>query len=116
MSKKQNHKQFSPEYVCAVLLKGGLITEEQARNTLKRKGGIKKKLEKLRAVRQASATSRSQVSDPVTIIDVITSLRLDRADDPSRIQGNIRNRFSVRRVQYDFYGIDPDGARAQPPK
>jgi len=84
MSKKKDHNPFSSQYVCAVLLKGGLITKEQAQHILERKGGIKKKLEKLHAVRQASASSRSQVLNPVTIIDVIASLRLERADDPSR--------------------------------
>ncbi len=82
--KKKDHNPFYSEYICAVLLKDGLITKEQARDILKRKGGIKKKLEKLRAVRQASASSRSQVLNRVTIIDVIDSLRLERADDPSR--------------------------------
>ncbi len=81
---KNAHKPFSSEGVCSILLKAGLVSEEQTREILKRKGVIRRKLEKLRAVRHASASSRAAVLNPVTIVDVIASLRLERVDDPSK--------------------------------
>jgi len=35
-------------------------------------------------MRQASATSKARISNPVTIIDVISSLQMERADDPTK--------------------------------
>lgn len=75
---------FSHEAVCRVLLKYGLITEGQKEEIFKRKGEIARKLEKIRAMRQVSASSKSRLSHPVTIVDVISSLQMERADDPSK--------------------------------
>lgn len=71
---------FSPEGVCRVLLKYGLISEGQKEEIFKRKGEISRKLEKIRAMRQV----KSRLSHPVTIVDVISSLQMERADDPSK--------------------------------
>jgi general secretion pathway protein E len=77
-----SHKGLSEEYVLKVLLKLRLINEDQKKEIFNKKRNIKRKLERLRAVRQASASSRGRVINPITIVDVITNLELKRADDP----------------------------------
>ncbi|NTV32494.1 MAG: type II/IV secretion system protein, partial [Deltaproteobacteria bacterium] len=49
-----------------------------------KKDRLTSKLEQIRAMRQASATSKARISNPVTIIDVISSLQMERADDPTK--------------------------------
>jgi general secretion pathway protein E len=77
-----SHKGLSEEYVLKVLEKLRLIDEDQKKEIFNKKRNIKRKLERLRAVRQASASSRGRVINPITIVDVITNLELKRADDP----------------------------------
>jgi general secretion pathway protein E len=80
-----SHKGLSEEYVLKVLQKLRLINEDQKKEIFNKKRNIKRKLESLRAVRQASASSRGRVINPITIVDVITNLELNRADDPSTV-------------------------------
>jgi general secretion pathway protein E len=77
-----SHRGLSEEYVLKVLLKLRLINEDQKKEIFNKKRNIKRKLERLRAVRQASASSRGRIINPITIVDVITNLELKRADDP----------------------------------
>jgi general secretion pathway protein E len=82
---ENSDKTFSPVKVCGMLLKYGLISHEQAQAVFKKKEGIiRKKLEKIRAMRQASASPKGRIINSITIVDVITSLELERADDPSK--------------------------------
>jgi hypothetical protein len=57
-----SHKGLSEEYVLKVLLKLRLINEDQKKEIFNKKRNIKRKLERLRAVRQASASSRGRPS------------------------------------------------------
>ena len=77
-------ERFTPDNVCKVLLKFGLISESQRKEIMAKKDRLTNKLEQIRAMRQASATSKARISNPVTIIDVISSLQMERADDPSK--------------------------------
>ena len=82
--KKNWDDPFSAKLVCKVLLKRKLITEEQEQGIHKKRSGLQAKLEKLRAMQQASTSSKARISCPVTIVDVISALNLDRADDPEK--------------------------------
>ncbi|MDY6970905.1 MAG: GspE/PulE family protein [Thermodesulfobacteriota bacterium] len=75
---------FSPESVCQTLLNTGLISVEQKQEILRKKGGLQKKLERLRAMPRVSTSSRARILSPVTIIDVIGALNIDRVDDPDK--------------------------------
>ena len=79
-----SNAHFSAESVCAILMKYGLINEDQHKDIRRKEGHIKKKLEKLRAMRSASSSSRAGITTPITVVDVIISLQLERADDPSK--------------------------------
>ncbi|MBN2123435.1 MAG: type II/IV secretion system protein [Deltaproteobacteria bacterium] len=83
MSKDFNNA-YAPETVCQVLLRYGLISADQKQEILKRRVSVQRKLEKIRAMRAASSGVKSRISNPVTIVDVITSLQMDRADTPTK--------------------------------
>jgi general secretion pathway protein E len=78
--------RFSPENVCKVLLKHGLISEGQRKEIMAKKDRLLNKLEQLRAMKQSGSGSKSRrIRNPVTIIDVIHSLQMGRADDQSKV-------------------------------
>jgi general secretion pathway protein E len=81
----RNDENFlSPDSVCQVLLKGNLISPRQKQEILRKTDALQRKLEGLETARQTSAASKAIGRSPVTIMDVIASLNLDRADDPER--------------------------------
>jgi general secretion pathway protein E len=78
--------KFSAENVCKILLRQGLISEIQKTEILLKKDRLLNKLEQLRAMKQTSPSSKGRrIRNPVTIIDVIHSVKMDRADDSSKV-------------------------------
>jgi general secretion pathway protein E len=77
--------RFSPENVCKVLLKQGFLSESQKKEIMAKKDRLLNKLEQLRAMKQSASASKSRPRNPVTIIDVIVSLQVERADDPAKV-------------------------------
>ena len=77
--------RFSAESVCKTLLKQGLISDDQKKEILLKKDRLLNKLEQLRAMKQTSAASKGKIRNPVTIVDVIHSLKMERADDSSKV-------------------------------
>ncbi|MBM3302511.1 MAG: hypothetical protein FJY85_21475, partial [Deltaproteobacteria bacterium] len=77
--------RFSPENVCKVLLEQGLLSESQKKEIMAKKDRLLNKLEQLRAMKQSASASKSRLRNPVTIIDVIVSLQVERADDSSKV-------------------------------
>jgi len=77
--------RFSAENVCKTLLKQGLISENQKKEILLKKDRLLNKLEQLRAMKQTSAASKGKIRNPVTIVDVIHSVKMERADDSSKV-------------------------------
>jgi general secretion pathway protein E len=82
--KKGSTSPLSVKNVCRTLLKRGLISKEQTVEIFKKKGILQKKLEKLQMIRHASGGPSSRIINPITIIDIISFLKLDRKDDPTR--------------------------------
>ena len=81
---KNSIAPLSAENVCHILLKKGLISKEQRQEIFKKKDTLKKKLEKLQVIKDASGGSSSRIISPVNITDIISFLKLDREDDPNR--------------------------------
>jgi general secretion pathway protein E len=75
---------FSAENVCRILFNRGLISKEQKDEILRKKDTLQKKLERLQVLKGASKGTSSGVSSPVTIIDIISFLKLDRRDEPGK--------------------------------
>ena len=80
----KKEKSFSDESICRILLKTGLIDEAQNKEIMVKKNHIKSKLEQIRAMRSGSSRSRARIINPVTIVDIIASMDLKRADDPGK--------------------------------
>lgn len=81
---KMLKNQLSPEGVCQILKRHGLISVQQEEEILRKRVGLQAKLEKLRSMRQASTSSKAKILSPITIVDVIAALKFDRADDPEK--------------------------------
>jgi len=81
---KNTRSLLSAENVCRIFLKKGLISKEQRQEIFNQKDTLQKKLEKLQVIKDASGGSSSRIINPVTIIDIICFLKLDREDDPTR--------------------------------
>jgi general secretion pathway protein E len=81
---KGSPEPLSAENVCRVLLNRGLISREQREEIFKKKDMLQGKLEKLQMIKGASKGTSSSVMNPVTIIDIISFLKLDRLDEPGR--------------------------------
>jgi general secretion pathway protein E len=75
---------LSAENVCRILLNRGLISKEQKDEIFKKKNTLQRKLERLQMIKGASKGTSSSVSSPVTIIDIISFLKLDRPDEPGK--------------------------------
>ena len=75
---------MSASNVCKALVKGGLITRAKADEILKKEESLKRKLEKPGSPKRGSSGGVYGTSYPVTIIDVLASLNLTRADDGSK--------------------------------
>jgi general secretion pathway protein E len=81
---KGSPELLSAENVCRVLLNRGLISKAQKDEIFKNKNSLQGKLEKLQMIKGASKGASSSVMAPVTIIDSISFLKLDRFDEPGK--------------------------------
>jgi general secretion pathway protein E len=70
--------------VCQTLAKKGIITKPQAKQILAKEDSLKRQIRERRA-RLGGGDAGGEINNPITIIDVIDSLHLKRADDPTRI-------------------------------
>jgi general secretion pathway protein E len=106
---KNSDNPFSPETVLQVLLKLRLITDEQKQEIIRKRVGLQRKLERTRTMRQASTSSKARgLSPPVTVIDVITALNLNRADDPDKaLDEEIIYQALAKEWGIPFKKIDP---------
>ncbi|MBT3312903.1 MAG: type II/IV secretion system protein [Desulfobacteraceae bacterium] len=77
---KEIENPFSPDNVCKTLFDSGLITEKQKKGIMNKKDDVFKKLEARRAKKSALLPPGNRIENPITIIDVISSLNLKRKD------------------------------------
>ena len=82
--KKESTFPLSPDYVCRILVNRGLVSKEQKEEIFQKKDSLQKKLEKLQIIRDASGGSSSKITNPTTIVDTISFLKLNRKDDPTK--------------------------------
>jgi len=105
---KNSENLFSPESVCKVLFKRGLIKAAQGRDILRKEKNIRRKLVRARAMTEASLPSKSRISSSITVIDVIASLDLERADNPSKaLDEEIIYQVLAEEWKIPFKKIDP---------
>ena len=73
---------FSDHFICTALVKRCLLTKDRAKDIFEKKERIRTQIESGRKKERESGNS-NRIQNPVTIVDVICSLNLSRADDPS---------------------------------
>lgn len=81
MSNKFNDP-FSAANILRILVKARMVSEIRAEEILRKASGLKDKLETLRQAQAATTSSAVRLENSVTIIDIIHSLHLKRADEP----------------------------------
>ncbi len=77
-------RSFSAENVCSILTGRGIISPAQSDKILFNKDRVRQKLEKERCSRQEHMPAGRRIVNPVTSIDVISTLNLRRADAPEK--------------------------------
>ncbi len=77
-------RELTDDHICMILQKAGFINSDQSRDIQVRKNQIKSKLEQIKAMRSATSSGKGKIGSRVTIIDVISSLELPRADDENK--------------------------------
>jgi len=106
--KKDSTSPLSVKNVCRTLLKRGLISKEQTVEIYKKKGTLRKKLEKLQMIRDASGGPSSRIINPITIIDIISFLKLERKDDPTKeVDEETIFQALAEEWKIDYKKIDP---------
>lgn len=83
MIAKSTSDVFSDDNILETLLKSGLISKDQKQEVAVKKTRVKNRLEQIR-MGHATSAHKSKITNPVTIVDIVTSLELQRADDPSK--------------------------------
>jgi len=79
-----NDINFSDDNILKILLKSGLVSEDQKQEILVKRARVKNRLEQIRVMGRASSASKSKIVNPVTLVDIISSLELKRADVPGK--------------------------------
>jgi general secretion pathway protein E len=99
---------FSPRAVCQALFKSGHITESQAKEILKKESSLRKRLESLRAKQKEETSGKGAIYNPITIIDVLTPLNIQRADDQYKgLDEEIVFRALAKQWGMTFQKLDP---------
>jgi len=110
LKKKKNDlgNPFAIETICQTLLENGLVTDRQVKTIFKKKDTAQEKLERLRAQRLATSHSASRIINPITSVDIIVSLDLSRADNPSwPLDEEIIFQTLARQWNITYKKIDP---------
>ena len=106
--KKDPTSPISAKNVCRTLLKRGLISKEQTEDIFKKKDTLRQKLEKLQMLRDASGGPSSRIINPITIIDIISFLKLERKDDPIKeVDEETIFQALAEEWRIDYKKIDP---------
>jgi general secretion pathway protein E len=73
---------FQAELVCQILVKKKMLAASSAQEILRKQHGLIQKLERIRQKKYAHIPASEAISNPVTIVDVLASLKLSRLDNP----------------------------------
>ena len=105
---KDSTSPLSAKKVSRILLKKGLISKAQVEDIFKKKDTLRQKLEKLQVIRDASGGPSSRIINPITIIDIISFLKLERRDDPT-VELDEETIFQALAEEWriDYKKIDP---------
>jgi general secretion pathway protein E len=99
---------YDPKAVCQTLFKTGLISKDQAREIMGKKDTLRTRLANERKKRASALSDGIGLSDTVTIIDVISSMNLDRADrNAGLVDEELIFQSLAEKWGYPYKKIDP---------
>lgn len=85
MNQEENwDRSFPAKDICRALLRSGLISADQQKEILGKYTSVKRRLESRGRPTLVPESGASLPKIPITIVDVISALKLNRADDPGR--------------------------------
>jgi len=96
------------DLVCKLLIKNKLLKKARAVEIMRKKDALLEKLDKIRQKKYENTPSAELINNPLTIVDVITSLNLRRMDNPAlpldeeTIYQTLANEWEI-----PFYKLDP---------
>ena len=105
---KNANKMYQAESVCKVLIQNKLLAANRAREILRQSDTLLEKLEKIREKKYENASSAELIHNPLTIVDVITSLKLSRLDNSTLpLDEETIYQALAREWKIPFYKLDP---------
>lgn len=100
--------RFKPDVVCKILIKNKLLAANRAKEIIRHKDGLLKKLEKVREKRYQNTPAEERIHNPLNIVDVITSLNLSRLDKPEiPLDEETIYQALAREWNVPFFKLDP---------
>lgn len=108
MVKNKSVPQLQDDAVCKVLIAQKLLTVEKAREILRQKPGLLEKLEKIRQKKYENTPIADLISNPLTVIDAIVSLKISRRDNPElHLDEETIYQTLAKEWKIPFYNLDP---------
>ncbi|NNF98464.1 MAG: type II/IV secretion system protein [Desulfobacteraceae bacterium] len=98
---------LSTENVLQALLENNIITRTRAENILKKEDGFKQKLEAARAKKNEDTSQADKIENPVTIIDILSSLKLTRSDTKKTLDEDAIYQALAGKWNIPYIKIDP---------
>ena len=99
---------YHAEKVCNILVESKLLAEKRVKEILRQKDGLLDKLEKIRKKKYENTAAVELISNPLTIVDVISSLKLSRLDNPTLpLDEETIYQALARQWKIPFYKLDP---------
>ncbi len=106
--KGQATNPFRAESVLQVLIKNKLISTPKAKEILRQRDNLLQKLEKIRQKKYEDTPAAEYINNPLTIVDVIVSLKLSRLDKPDLpLDEETIFRILSREWAIPYFKIDP---------
>ncbi|QTA79850.1 Type II secretion system protein [Desulfonema limicola] len=100
----ESNNPYADENICYVLVESGLLAIEQAEQIIRKKSGLKKTLQN----RLLSLYPGVKVVNSVSIIDIIASLHINRADNPAlKLDEETMFRYLAKKWGYPYKKINP---------
>ena len=79
---KYSKNVFKSDIVCKILIQHKLLATSRAKEILRKRDTLFKRLEELKAQKYEQSETKELINNPITIVDVIASLKLNRLDNP----------------------------------
>ena len=79
---KYSKNVFKSDLVCKILIQYKLLATSRAKEILRKRDTLFKRLEELKAQKYEQSETKELINNPITIVDVIASLKLNRLDNP----------------------------------